>query len=201
MPWLGWEQSGHDSVAAQPTRGCWGRAGGADLRGRSDLRRGRLLDLALSLQPRPLLCDPPRVGPAAGDPDEATPLLTCQGSMARAQARSLGLDAFQSRRSSPPCYTPDEAPASHVGHVAAGAVTRTPLLQVGGNTTGTDGAAGSISGLGPAGLGAVAAVPPHRSPPCQPGDGRADAKAIGMGVNRQLASDVALALLGLLVGN
>jgi hypothetical protein len=144
LPWLGWEQSGHDSVAAQPTRGCWGRAGGADLRGRSDLRRGRLLDLALSLQPRPLLCDPPRVGPAAGDPDEATPLLTCQGSMAGAQARSLGLDAYQSRRSSPPCYTPDEAPASHVGHVAAGAVTRTPLLQVGGNTTGTDGAAGSI---------------------------------------------------------
>jgi len=76
--WVG-NNPGHDRTAGQTTRGRWRRADDADLRGRSNLRRGRLHHSALSLQPGPLLCDSPRMGPAAGDPDEPTPLLNGRG--------------------------------------------------------------------------------------------------------------------------
>jgi hypothetical protein len=178
LPWLGREQSGHDSVAAQPTRGCWRRADGADLRGRSDLRRGRLHHPALSLQPRPC-CGIHR----GWDQQQATrtrnatpdlPGLDGQGPSSSPRTRRLpgpsGPRPRAIRQTKPRSLT--------VGHVTAGAVTRTPLLQVGGNTTGTDRAAGSIPALSPAGPGAVAAVPPHRSPRCQPGDRRADREGI-----------------------
>jgi hypothetical protein len=77
--WVG-EQSKHGGADAQwqtPRRRR--RTDGARLRRNPNLCRGRLHRLALPVQPRSTLRDPPRLGPAGDDPHEATPPLSCRG--------------------------------------------------------------------------------------------------------------------------
>jgi hypothetical protein len=76
--WVG-EQCKHGCADAQwqtPRRRR--RTDGARLRRNPNLRRGRLHHPALPVQPRSVLRDPPRMGPAGGDSAAATPLLSCR---------------------------------------------------------------------------------------------------------------------------
>ena len=76
--WVG-EQCKHGCADAQwqtPRRRR--RTDGARLRRNPNLRRGRLHHPAFPVQPRFVLRDPPRMGPAGGDSAAATPLLSCR---------------------------------------------------------------------------------------------------------------------------
>jgi hypothetical protein len=79
--WVG-EQSKHGCAETQwqtPRRRR--RTDGARLRRNPNLRRGRLHRPALPVQPRSMLRDPPRMGPAGGDSAAATLPLSCRGPM------------------------------------------------------------------------------------------------------------------------
>jgi hypothetical protein len=79
--WVG-EQSKHGCAETQwqtPRRRR--RTDGARLRRNPNLRRGRLHRPALPVQPRSMLRDPPRVGPAGGASAAATLPLSCRGLM------------------------------------------------------------------------------------------------------------------------
>jgi hypothetical protein len=75
--WVG-EQSKHGCAETQWQTRRRRRTDGARLRRNPNLRRGRLHRPALPVQPRSMLRDPPRVGPAGDDPHEATPTLSCR---------------------------------------------------------------------------------------------------------------------------
>jgi hypothetical protein len=78
--WVG-EQSKHGCAETQWQTRHRRRTDGARLRRNPNLRRGRLHRPALPVQPRSMLRDPPRVGPAGGASTAATPPLSCRGPM------------------------------------------------------------------------------------------------------------------------